>query len=110
MRLPTEIFGDVIVVHTPEELAGDHACQFEKYLETVELPRVVLDMDNTETLDSGGLTALLNSSDRVHLFGGDVKIATTSPANRKILEMTRLDQEMDVFESVIEAVKSFRGA
>ena len=25
MNLPTEIFGDVIVVHTPEELATDQA-------------------------------------------------------------------------------------
>jgi hypothetical protein len=28
--------------------------------------------------------------------------------NRKILEITRLDEQLDVFDSVIDAVKSFR--
>ena len=35
------------------------------------------------------------------------KIATTNPANRKILEMTRLDEQLEVYDSVIDAVKSF---
>ena len=39
--------------------------------------------------------------------GGEVKIATTNSANRKILEITRLDQHLEVFDSVIDAVKSF---
>jgi anti-sigma B factor antagonist len=36
MKLPTEVFGDVVVVHTPEELGGDLAAQLEEFLTTLE--------------------------------------------------------------------------
>ena len=68
---------------------------------------VVLDLDNTELLDSDGLTALLNVFDKLREEEGEIKIATTSPTNQKILEITRLDQQLEVYPSVIEAVKSF---
>ena len=107
MNLPTEIFGDVIVVHTPQELGSDQRDGFEAYVSTLERINVVLDLDNTETLDSEGLTALLNVQDNLRDKQGEVKVATTNSANRKIMEITRLDQQLEVFESVIDAVKSF---
>jgi len=107
MNLPTEIFGDVIVVHTPQELGSDQRDGFEAYVPTLERIKVVLDLDNTEALDSEGLTALLNAQDNLRDKQGDVKIATTNSVNRKILEITRLDQQLEVFGSVIDAVKSF---
>lgn len=106
MNLPAEIFGDVIVVHTPEEFGSDQASQFETYLPTLERNRVVLDLDNTEVLDSSGLSALWNVHEKLRERGGDVKLATTNAVNRKILEITRLDQQIEVFDSVVGAVKS----
>ena len=108
MNLPTEIFGDVIVVHTPKELGLDQAEGFEAYLPALERSNVVLDLDNTETLDSVGLAALLTAQDNLRERQGDVKVATTNATNRKILEITRLDQQLEVFASVIDAVKSFQ--
>lgn len=107
MSLPTEIFGDVIVVHTPEELATDQADSIESLLVTLERVNVVVDLDGTETFDSRGLTSLIESQDNLRELGGNLKIATANPANRKILEMTRLDERLEVFESVVDAVKSF---
>jgi anti-sigma B factor antagonist len=107
MNLPTEIFGDVIVVHTPDELGEDQAEAFAAYLPTLERRNVVLDLDDTEMLDSAGLTALLDVHDALREQEGDVKIATANSANRKILEITRLDRQLEVFSSVIDAVKSF---
>ena len=108
MNLPTEIFGEVIVVHTPEELSSDQAAAFESYMPTLERNRAVLDLDNTEMLDSAGLTALLNVYDNLRQQGGDVKVATTNAVNRKILEITRVDQQLEVFDSVVDAVKSLQ--
>ena len=108
MNLPSEIFGETIVVHTPEELGADQSDDFEAYVPALERRNVVLDIDNTEMLDSRGLTALLNVQDKLRDEAGELKIATTNPTNRKILETTRLDQHLEVFDSVIDAVKSFQ--
>lgn len=109
MNLPTETFGDVVVVHTPDEFGADQAQPFEAFIVSLPQPQVVIDLDNTESIDSAGLTALLDAQDTLRELGGDAKIATTNVYNRKILEITRLDQQLEVFDSVIDAVKSFRG-
>ena len=108
MHLPTEIFGDVIVVHTPEELGAEQCDAFEAFVATLERRNVVLDVDATETIDSKGLTALLSAQDKLRDEGGEAKISATNSKNRKILEITRLDQQLEVFDSVVGAVKSFR--
>ena len=108
MNLQTEIFGDVIVVHTPEELGADQCDAFAAHIPTLERHRVVFDMDATETLDSKGLVALLNVQDKLRDSDGEAKIATTNATNRKIFEITRLDQQLEVFDSVVDAVKSFQ--
>jgi anti-anti-sigma factor len=108
MNLPTEVFGNVMVIHSPEELGVDQADMFHAHLTRQERHNIVLDLDNTESLDSAGLTALLDVQDKLREQQGDLKIATTNAINRKILEATRLDRSLEVFDSVIDAVKSFR--
>jgi len=107
MKLPTEIFGNVVVVHTPEELGADTALLLENFLTSQERSNVIVDLDGTETVDSGGLEALLNAQEALRALQGDLKISTSNVANRKILEITRLDQQLEVFDTVIDAVKSF---
>jgi anti-anti-sigma factor len=108
LNLQTEIFGDVVVVHTPEELGSEQADDLEQLLVTLDRVQVVLDLDASETIDSRGLTALLNSQDNLRALGGDLKVATTNANNIKILELTRLNAHLEVFEGVVDAVKSFR--
>jgi anti-sigma B factor antagonist len=107
MKLPTEVFGDVVVVHTPEELGGDLAGQLEEFLTTLERSNVIVDLDGSETIDSAGLESLVNAQEALKALGGDLKISTHNTANRKIMEITRLDQHLEVFDTVIDAVKSF---
>lgn len=107
MKLPTEIFGNVIVVHTPEEISQDQTPQLASVLSSLERSQVVVDLDGTETIDSFGLSLLLDVQEKLRLGGGDVRISTSNTYNRKILEITRLDQSLEVFETVLEAVKSF---
>ena len=108
MNLQTEIFGDVIVVHTPEQLGTEQCSTFETWIPTLERRNMVLDLNATETIDSTGLSALLNVQDRLRDKGGEAKIATTNATNRKIFEITRLEQQLEVFDSVVDAVKSFQ--
>lgn len=107
MNLPTEVFGNVIVVHSPEDLGREHAEQLAPFITQLERANVVLDLDATESIDSNGLEALLKTQRGLRESCGDLKIATTNYANRKILEITRLDEQLEVFDSVIDAVKSF---
>jgi anti-sigma B factor antagonist len=107
MKLPTEVFGNVVVVHTPEELGGEMAGQLEEFLTSLERCQVVVDLDGSETIDSTGLEALVNAQEALRALAGDLKISTHNVANRKIFEITRLDEQLEVFETVIDAVKSF---
>ncbi|HEV3416729.1 MAG TPA: STAS domain-containing protein [Pirellulales bacterium] len=108
MNLPTEVFGNVAVVHAPDEVGEEHAPGLLSFCTGLGQSQIVLDLDGTEFLDSAGLTAMLDAQDRLRVDDGDLKIATTNGVNRKILEITRLDQQLEVFDSVIDAVKSFR--
>lgn len=107
MKLPTEIFGNVAVVHTPEELSAETAGLFESFLTSLDRSQVVIDLNGSETIESGGLEAIVNAQETLRALGGDVKLSTSNDSNRKILEMTRLDRELEIFDSVIDAVKSF---
>ncbi len=107
MKLPTETFGNVVVVHTPEELSVENSDPVHGFLTSLDRQFVIIDIDGTETFDSVGLTTLLDVQDVLRESEGDVKICTNNAVNRKILEVTRIDQHLEVFESVIDAVKSF---
>jgi anti-sigma B factor antagonist len=107
MKLPTEVFGDVVIVHAPEELGDDVATQFKNFITTLEQRKVVVDLDGTESFDSEGLGCLLDVQDDLRESEGELKIISSNKVNRKILELTRLNQHLEVFDSVIDAVKSF---
>ncbi|HUG66962.1 MAG TPA: STAS domain-containing protein [Pirellulaceae bacterium] len=107
MKVPTEVFGDVVIVHAPEELGDDISTQFKNYVTTLEQQKVVIDLDGTESFDSEGLACLLDVQDDLRESNGDLKIISSNSVNRKILELTRLNQHLEVFDSVIDAVKSF---
>jgi len=96
------------VVHSPEDLSADLSDALVAQIPTLDRRNVVLDVDATETIDSKGLAALLDIQDKLRDAGGELKIATTNGNNRKILEITRLDQQLEVFDSVVDAVRSFQ--
>jgi anti-sigma B factor antagonist len=107
MQLATEVFGDVVVIHAPEELSEEGADSLFNHLTTQPKFQVVLDLDGTETFDSSGLERLLEIQENLRESNGDLKITTTNKTNEKILEVTRLDAHLEVWNSVIDAVKSF---
>ena len=111
MQISTETFGDVLVVHTPDDLTEETSRLFlaavEGHLENGR-SSIVLQMDRSELYDSVGLTTLLDLQDQARQAGGTVKISGLVDPGRKIFELTRLDQRFDLFDSVIDAVASFR--
>lgn len=110
MQISTETFGDVVVVHTPDDLMEEAARLLSETIEghlNKGSSAIVLQMDRTEGYDSVGLTTLLDLQDQARQAGGAVKISGIAEPGRKIFEVTRLDQRFDIFDSVIDAVASF---
>lgn len=107
MKLATETFGSVTVVHTPEELGGESATQLENLLTSLDRSNLVIDLNGTETIDSLGLEAIVNAQESLRALGGDLKLATDNVTNQTILRITRIDEQLEVFDSVLMAVKSF---
>ena len=111
MQFSTETFGNVLVAHTPDELTDETVHAFLGALEDpIEQGQVniVLQMDRSDIFDSVGLSALVELQDDLRQRGGNLKITGLEAPGRKIFEVTRLDSRFDLFESVIDAVSSFR--
>ena len=79
MKLPTEVFGDVVVVHTPEEIGADTAANLEQFLTSQERNNVIVDLDGSETIDSGGLEALLTAQEAA------LRAAAQSLLNKEVI-------------------------
>jgi len=111
MQITTEIFGNVLVAHTPDELTEDNTPAFKDALEKQLQNRganLVLQMDRSDHFDSTGLSFLLEMQESLRSQGGNIVISGLTDVGRKILEMTRLDQRFDTYDSVIDAVSSYR--
>ena len=111
MQITTETFGNVLVAHTPDELTEEHVHDLLQAIdEAVDdgQVQVVAQMDRTDLYDSVGLTALVDIQEKLRGEGGNLKISGLVEPGTRILEVIRLDQQFDVFESVIDAVSSFQ--
>ena len=54
--------------------------------------------------------ALLDLRDELRQHGGNLKICNLSETGQKVFELTRLDDKLDTFDSMIDAVASFLSA
>jgi len=109
MKLTTESFGAVTVIHTPEDLNERTGAVVRETVHS-QLSQgrrsIVLDMTVTESFDSIGLSSLLDVKDSAVETGGDLKICGLTQTGLKIFSLTRLDHQFELFESLIDAVKS----
>ncbi|MDA1016371.1 MAG: STAS domain-containing protein [Planctomycetota bacterium] len=111
MQINTETFGDVLVAHTPDEVTEDTSPQFldalSASIEDGQL-NVVLQMDRSDQFDSVGLTSLVELKEKLRSVGGSLKISGLPETGKRVFEVTRLDSRFEIFDSVIDAVSSFR--
>jgi len=111
MHIETETFGHVLVAHTPDEITEDTAGPFMETLnQSVDAGQifVVLQMDRSELFDSAGLTALVELQDELRERMGKLSLSELSETGKRVLDVTQLDRQFDIFESLLEAVGSMQ--
>ena len=64
---------------------------------------VVVDLSDTEFVDSTGLGALVTGLKRLRARGGEMRVVCTSPRVCKVFEITSLDRVLPMYASVEEA-------
>ncbi|WP_420618049.1 STAS domain-containing protein [Candidatus Poriferisocius sp.] len=66
---------------------------------------VVIDLSGVDFIDSTGLGVLMGGAKRVRSAGGDIRLVMAGSRLADLIELTRLDRVLDVFDSVSAAIE-----
>jgi anti-sigma B factor antagonist len=84
------------------DLSGvDRAREAIEQAESGDTTLVVLDLSELDFIDSTGLEVMLRAARRAHDSGRRLVVARPSRYVRRLLEMTAIDQSLDVVEDVV---------
>ncbi|HEU5388430.1 MAG TPA: STAS domain-containing protein [Streptosporangiaceae bacterium] len=104
---PVEMVSGVPVVVTPEEVDITNAAGLRGALLETAAARdgtLVVDMSRTAFCDTAGIHALVGAHKRAHAERGELRLVVTTPAVRRILALTGLDQVIPHFGSREDAL------
>jgi anti-sigma B factor antagonist len=110
MKIKVQDYEGVSVVDLQGELDSDVAEMFANTISDLiakSRTGIVLDMRDIVFIDSKGLEKLLWARDYCSQNRRAFRMAGLDDNCRKILEITRLDNEFDYYDELTEAVKSF---
>ena len=72
-------------------------------------PRVILDLQEVDFVDSTGLGVIVGLLKRARGQGGDLRLVSTRTSLRKVLELTDLDRALPLAGTVDEALREPAG-
>ncbi len=70
-------------------------------------PKIVLDLERITLLDSSGLEWLVETAEKCFQRGGQAQIAAPNALCSDILRITGVAEQVEVFDDVTSAVRSF---
>ncbi len=91
--------GDRLVVHASGELDAESGSQLRTILSDAFAARpeaVVVDLTDLSFIDSVGLSVLVSAHQRGEADGIPLEIHSVPPACRRVFEITRLDEVLDL--------------
>lgn len=110
MNLTAEFYGSTLVLKGKGELTEETLPAFKEaaqhHLAGPDIRDLVLDLGEIVYLDSAAMEYLLDLQDMLAERLGQVRLSGADESVRKILEMTRLDEDFELFGQVAEAVKA----
>ncbi len=110
MKMGTQNYNDVTVVEIQGEFTAEFVKPFNDTVTTVlaaGTSGIVLDMSKVSFIDSQCLEQLLWLRDYCDENNRQFKLAGLDEYCRKILEITRLLPQLEVYDELAQAVKSF---
>jgi anti-sigma B factor antagonist len=100
----------VVVKRMPERLNLRQARLFHAEVAPLlnsDRPQIVFDMSQVRQLDVAGVEMLLHCMADAMKRDGDLKLCTLSPQAAVVLELTRTDRLFEIYDSAVDAVRSF---
>ncbi len=110
MKVNTQDYNNVTVVELQGELDGDLAELLKKTItDIIKTGKIgiVLDMSEVGFIDGEGLESLLWARDYCDENNCQFRLAGLDENCTKVLEITRLEKELDHYAELAEAVKNF---
>jgi anti-sigma B factor antagonist len=107
LRLESRPVGEVLIVQCHGRIvAGNEVYTLHSQVGDAidKYGDVVLQLDQVEFVDSSGLGALVRLMQAARAKGGDVKLSGVPPRVRKMLELTTLISQFEVYTSLEEAI------
>jgi anti-anti-sigma factor len=111
LSLETRNLGDVMVIYCQGRIVyRDEAESLSKVVDNVlyHTDKLVLDLSGVKSLDSAGIGELVLVYTRAQEKNASLKFAGASPLVRTLLDLTNLDQVLDVQPSIEAALEAFR--
>lgn len=110
MKIQTQNYNNVTVAELQGDFTADFSKQFEDTMTGIVCggaTGLVLDMTHIAFIDSLSLEQILWLRDYCSEKSCQLKVAGLDENCSKILCVTRLDRQLDIYEELSEAVKSF---
>src|SRR6266567_641083 len=107
LRLESRPVGEVFVVQCVGRIvAGNEIFTLHSQVgDAIEkYGDVVLQLEHLEFIDSSGLGAFVRLTQAARAKGGDLKLSGVSPRIRKMLELTHLVSQFEIYDSIEEAI------
>ena len=99
--------GAVEVVHLIKRLDASNAPEVREELDTLMGKGrflFALNLDGVNFVDSSGLSVFVHAVKAARALGGNVNLIQPSPAVRSVLELTRLNRIMEIWDDEPSAV------
>lgn len=111
--LKAELYGNVQVISLYGRFDAFVVPQANAWLSanvTAETPRVVLDLEHVNFVDTLALATFVKWMKRTRDWGGDLKIANLSQPVQIIFELSRLDKAFQICQDTQAAIAQFEAS
>ena len=110
LKVQTQVSGDVCILHCSGRIVfGDEGAALRERGRNIlaGTPKVVVDLNEVDYIDSGGLGILVGLLVSARNRGGELKLVSPRKRVKDVLRRTNLDTIFGVYENNDEAVAAF---